>query len=139
MNPSAAPLTAHPSIDQTIVFLPTADLASQRAFYEGVFGMELALDQGVCQIFRAREGAFFGFCHRPETQVQEHEVVIDGPILTIVSQEVDAWYAHCLKHGVRVDGAPRMNEKYLIYHFFAFDPSGYRLEVQRFEDPRWNS
>jgi len=102
-------------------------------------GMEFALDQGVCHLYRAREGSFFGFCERPSTVVEEHEVVIDGPILTLVSKDVDAWFDHCVAQGVRVDGPPRLNEKYLIYHFFAFDPSGYRVEIQRFEDPRWNS
>lgn len=26
-----------------------------------------------------------------------------------------------------------------IYHFFATDPNGYRLEVQKFDDPDWDA
>lgn len=134
-----SPQTVLPPIEQTITFLPTPNLALQKEFYVDTLGMEFVLDQGVCHLYRAREGSFFGFCERPSTVVPQHETVIDGPILTLVSQEVDAWFDHCVREGVRVDGAPRLNEKYLIYHFFAFDPSGYRVEIQRFEDPRWNS
>ncbi len=128
-----------PRIGQTIVFLPVPSLEDQHAFYHGVLQMELALDQGVCRIYRAREGSFFGFCKQSGATVATPQVVTDGPILTLVSEDVDGWYEHCLAHEVKVDGPPRLNPKYLIYHFFAFDPAGYRVEVQRFEDPRWNS
>lgn len=128
-----------PLVGQTIIFLPVPSLEDQHDFYHGVFRMELALDQGVCRIYRAREGSFFGFCSKTDATVTTPEVVTDGPILTLVAEDVDGWYDHCLAKGARVDGPPRLNPKYLIYHFFAFDPAGYRVEVQRFEDSRWNS
>lgn len=134
-----------PPVGQTVVFLPVPSLEAQHDFYHGVLQMELALDQGVCRIYRAREGSFFGFCSQSGVVAQSgavanaSDVVTDGPILTLVSDDVDAWYDHCLARGARVDGPPRLNERYQIYHFFAFDPAGYRVEVQRFEDPRWNS
>ncbi len=132
-----------PPVGQTVIFLPVPSLEDQHAFYHGVLQMELALDQGVCRIYRAKAGSFFGFCRQsgaaPGSHVGSPDVVTDGPILTLVSEDVDGWYDHCLKSSVKVDGPPRLNAKYQIYHFFAFDPAGYRVEVQRFEDPRWNS
>lgn len=31
----------------------------------------------------------------------------------------------------------QLNPRYAIYHCFLRDPSGYLIEIQRFEDPRW--
>jgi hypothetical protein len=38
---------------------------------------------------------------------------------------------------VEIETSPRHNPQYQIYQMFLRDPNGYRVEVQRFEDPRW--
>ena len=60
-------------------------------------------------------------------------------ILTLVSQEVDAWYEYLAAKGAEVTQRPVLNERYNIYHFFVRDPDGYLVEVQRFLDPAWPS
>ncbi len=115
-----------------IVFLPTSNLEAVRHFYGEKLGLELSLDQGPCLIFRLGGTGFVGFClgDGPLTPPS-------GVIITIVTQEVDQWYDRLVAQGVTVDGHARANPSYKIYHFFARDPNGYRVEIQRFDDPNW--
>lgn len=115
--------------EQFISFYPTKDLTATRAFYEGVLGLKLARDQGTCLIFQVTETAFFGFC--------SHFSPLVSPsfMITLVLDDVDAIYQSLLEKQVKLEGPPSLNETYQIYHFFARDPNGYKVEVQRFLDP----
>jgi catechol 2,3-dioxygenase-like lactoylglutathione lyase family enzyme len=112
-----------------ITFLPTCDLAATNAFYHDVLDLEPALDQETCIIYRVG-GAFWGFCESETGPVQPEQV-----ILTLVADDVDGWYDLFVEAGIPCDAPPRENAKYRIYHFFAADPNGYRIEVQRFLHP----
>lgn len=118
-----------PPVEQCITFLRTPDLAATAHFYEAVLGLELLLDQGDCRIYRWAGDGYLGFCRTDEPLSEPHRVV-----LTIVAQDVEGWHAHLTAHGVETDGPPRDNATFRITHFYAADPSGYRLEVQRFWD-----
>lgn len=61
----------------------------------------------------------------------------DRVVLTLVTDDVSGWHARLTEAGARVDGPPRQNERFRIFHFYAFDPDGYRVEIQRFDDPAW--
>jgi len=115
--------------DGFIGFYPCRDLHATTAFY-GQLGLTLVRDQGSCVIFRVSAGGYLGFCEHTEV-LPEHP----GLILTLVLDEVDAAYEQLTTLGVTTEGPPRLNERFGIYHFFARDPEGYRLEVQRFLDP----
>lgn len=123
----------HP-FDQQITFLYTPDLASTAAFYEGILGLELALDQGLCRIYRTAPNAYLGFCERSGAETDPSTV-----IFTLVTQDVDQWYEKLKEKGVPFDKAPAINPRYQIYHCFLRDPNGYLVEIQRFEDPRWTA
>ena len=121
-----------PAIDQQVVFLGARDLEATADFYEGVLKLPLVLDQGSCRIYRVVNGAFLGFCHHLPSSTESRSV-----ILTLVSQEVDAWYAYLLELGIDLEEQPVLNPKYNIYHFFVRDPNGYLVEIQQFLDPVW--
>jgi catechol 2,3-dioxygenase-like lactoylglutathione lyase family enzyme len=118
-------------LDALITFLPVADLERTHAFYNGVLGLPLALDQGSCRIYRVAGGGFVGFC------AKDGAGAVPGIIVTLVTDDVDAWHARVTEAGLETDGAPRLNPQYDIYHFYTTDPDGWAVEVQRFEDPRW--
>jgi catechol 2,3-dioxygenase-like lactoylglutathione lyase family enzyme len=122
-----------PPIDSQITFLPTPDLEATHAFYADVLGLELVLDQGVCRIYRSARDAFLGFCKKDAAASGA------GVILTLVSDDVDGWYASLVERGVTFEKPPALNPDFQIYHCFFRDPNGYLLEIQRFEDPRWAS
>ena len=119
------------TFDSQITFCYTRDLAAAARFYGNVLGLSLALDQGACLIYRVAAGAYLGFCTRDDAPRP------DGVILTLITNDVDGWHARLVERGVRFEKPPAHNEKFNIYHCFLRDPSGYLVEIQRFEDPRW--
>jgi len=125
---------SYPPIDEQITFLYTRDLARSAAFYEDALGFQLAVDQGSCRIYHVvGRTAYFGICERQSAPEQPQ-----GIIFTLVTQDVDGWYAHLTERGIICDGAPRFNDTYHIYHFFCHDPNGYLIEIQRFPDSPWD-
>lgn len=114
-----------------VTFCYVADLGRTARFYEDVLGLTLALDQGPCRIYRVRERAYVGFCTRDDAPRP------DGVILTFVTPDVDRVCAELEARGAALEGRPKVNEAFCIYHAFLRDPDGYLLEIQRFEDPSW--
>jgi nitroreductase len=109
-----------------ILFTSTQDLNQIRKFYQAKIGMTLWLDQGDCVILK--HGNFLvGFCKGEEKSL--------GGVITFfyeTKDEVDAIYQ---KLESDADGSPQVNEKFKIYHFYAQDPEGRRLEFQCFLHP----
>jgi len=106
-----------------ILFLKTADLNGVTGFYLNSVGCQLWLEQPDCRIFR--HGNFlFGFCRGDSAET--------NGVLTFFypsKGQVDNMYSG-LQDIARE--APRMNEKYNIYHFYAKDPEGRDVEFQYF-------
>jgi predicted enzyme related to lactoylglutathione lyase len=121
-----------PPIDQQVTFLYVRDLEVSTRFYGSVIGLEQVLDQGACRIFRVAGEAFLGLCAS-----RERAVVPEGVTVTFVTAEVDAWHARLEAAGAAIEGPPAENTRFNIYNFFARDPDGYLIEVQRFLDPAW--
>lgn len=119
--------------DAQITFLPVADLAVSRSFYEDLLGLEVVTDQGSCLIFAAGPGAYLGVCERDAVSPSE------GVIITLVDDDVDHWSHRLEEAGVQIVSGPDHSDTYGIYHLFFHDPDGHLLEIQRFDDPKWAS
>lgn len=119
-------------IDANITFLRVADIERSHAFYADGLGLTLVLDQGGCRIYRLTDTAYLGVCERTDSGSS-------NVIVTIVSQDVAGWHQRLASVGADVDGPPRDNPDYRIYHFFATDPDGHLIEVQRFWDGDWST
>jgi catechol 2,3-dioxygenase-like lactoylglutathione lyase family enzyme len=122
-----------PPVLSAITFLKTRDLEQTTAFYTGVMGFALALDQGGCRIFTIRPGAHLGFC-RTDGSTGSPEV-----ILTLEVADVQAVTAALEAAGVPVEVQPRFNPQYNITQAFLRDPNGYLIEIQHFLDPAWKN
>lgn len=122
-----------PPVDAQITFLYTRDLARSARFYERVLGRSLVLDQGSYRIYRLVDGAYIGICQRDDAPENN-----SGLILTLVTPDVDAWHERIVASGWPCEHPPRHNAHYKIYHFFLRDPSGYRIEIQRFDSENWD-
>ena len=106
-----------------ITFIRTAMIDTLKAFYLNEIGCELWLDQGGCAIFQ-HGNQLFGFCEAPKAELEG--------LLTFFytnTQMVDYMYGK-LRH--LADAPPMKNPKYRIYHFYAHDPEGRRIEFQVF-------
>ncbi len=126
---------ARPPIDQQIVFIRSRDFDRATRFYEEVLDLPLVLDQGACRIYRVAGDAFLGVCRAQPDQAP----AAGGVIMTFVTNAVSEWYERLLDAGVEIDGAPRDNPNYGIYHFYARDPDGHALEFQYFHSADWPS
>lgn len=116
--------------NQQITFLHASDLVKTKKFYEEVLGAKLVRDQGSCLIFQMVENAFLGFCEHIEPVEQGRKV-----ILTLVSDDVDGWYDQLIRKGLEVIEPPKYNPLFQIYHLFLYDPNGYWIEIQKFDNP----
>lgn len=114
-------------IEHQITFFYTSNLAETAHFYEKILGLPLVLDQGSCRIYRTSSNAAIGFCQKSSVVL-----VTESVILTLITQDVDAWYQHLIHQEVLFDAPPHENSDYRIYHCFLRDPNGYRIEIQRF-------
>jgi catechol 2,3-dioxygenase-like lactoylglutathione lyase family enzyme len=117
-------------IDSTITFLEVADLERSHAFYADGLGLALVLDQGGCRIYRLTGTSYLGVCERSDAGSS-------NVIVTVVTEDVAGWHQRLTAAGAGVDAAPRDNPDYRIHHFFANDPDGHVIEVQRFWDTDW--
>jgi nitroreductase/catechol 2,3-dioxygenase-like lactoylglutathione lyase family enzyme len=106
-----------------LIFLPVSDLRTTITFYKAKLGMDMWLDQGDCAVMQ-NGNLLVGFCERS-----------GGPFEGIITlfyetrEEVDATYQRLQN---LAEDPPKENEAYHIYHFFARDPEGRRLEFQTF-------
>lgn len=115
------------SFDAAVTFVYVADLDRSSAFYGELLGLELVRDQGACRIYRVAGDAYLGVCsHRPPEP--------GGLIITLVTDDVDAWADRLRSNDLDVDG-PHANEQFSIRHLFVRDPDGHLVEIQRFDDP----
>ncbi|MCY4062260.1 MAG: VOC family protein [Chloroflexi bacterium] len=121
-------------IDAQITFIYASNLESSARFYEAVLGLPLAVDQGSCRIYCVLDGrAYLGLC-----QGKPAPEDLSGIIITLVTSDVDGCYARIVARGWQCEHPPQRNENYQIYHFFLRDPSGYRIEIQRFDREDWD-
>ena len=58
-------------------------------------------------------------------------------IITLVTQDVDGRCERLKERGIVFEKPLPSIQKFNIYHAFFQDPSGYLVEIQQFEDPRW--
>jgi catechol 2,3-dioxygenase-like lactoylglutathione lyase family enzyme len=121
------------TFDDQITFLPVADLDRSAVFYGETLGLELAVDQGDCLIYRVAARAFLGVCLRPERAKPS------GVIVTLVTADVDDWHERIITAGGICESPPAAHPDYGIYQAFYRDPDGHLLEIQRFDDPAWSA
>ena len=106
-----------------IVFLRTAAFDAVREFYLTEAEMEIWLEQPGIAILR-HGNMLIGFHRQPQAD-------LDGLITFSYEtrEEVDEMYTRLRDVAT---GAPKENPKYRIYHFFATDPEGRKIEFQQF-------
>ncbi len=109
-----------------IVFYDTSNLAHMRGFYCGKLNLDLLLEQADCLVLQQGNLAL-GFCEREDVETS-------GIICFVCSspEQVDEMYH---KLAAEAEDRPQKNERYGLYHFFARDPEGRRLEFQYFMQP----
>jgi catechol 2,3-dioxygenase-like lactoylglutathione lyase family enzyme len=110
-----------------IVFFRTADRERVADFYRDRLGFEVWLEQDAgCTILR-HDDLKLGFCDAASAS----DVDTDGIVTLYYDTRADVDEKYSDLSDVAVE-APRENDDYDIYQFFAEDPEGRTLEVQTF-------
>ena len=104
------------------------DLPRAMAFYETLLGLELAIDQGWCKIYRAADGAHIGLVDESRGSHRSAETKPVQFMLRVPN--VDAWHDWIAGHAPDALTAPRSNEALGIRAFVFDDPEGYQIEIQ---------
>lgn len=119
-----------PGVEGLITFLYYEDLEGAMRFYEEVMGFEKIVDQGWAKIYRVVGEAHVGLVdgsrgyHRPSPS---------KPVMvTVVVDNVDAWYRYLRVMGVETLTEPRDHEEIGVRAFLLEDPEGYVIEIQKF-------
>ena len=111
-----------------ITFFYYRDLPAAMAYYEDILGLNLAIDQGWCKIYRIADGAHVGLVD--ETRGM-NKWTADKPVqLCIRVPDVDAWYAYA--QGQNLTNLSKLfeNDALGIRAFVFNDPEGYQIEIQ---------
>jgi len=120
-------------IDSQITFLYYDDLRQAQECYGQVMGFDLVEDQCWAKIYRVSGNSFVGIVagEKGFRRPQPYNAVL----LTLVTSDVDGWYDHLQKAGVKLLTTVQCREDIQIRCFFLEDPGGYALEVQQFLRP----
>ena len=117
-----------PSIQAQISWVYTEDLDASTQFYSGVLGLECTRDAGGARIFATGDSAGIGVCRVFADRVIEPS----GSMISIVTDDVDAWYRELLAHDLVIDPPQRL-DSFGIYSLLVHDPNGYVIEFQQFD------
>ncbi|MEM7292400.1 MAG: VOC family protein [Pseudomonadota bacterium] len=115
-------------MNSLITWVYTHDLAVAAMFYGEALGLEVIRDEGSAKIFKVSNNASIGVCTAFEDRVVEPR----GGMISIVTDDVDAWYQRLCDKNIEVEKAPHVLEQFGIYTFFVDDPNGYVVEFQQF-------
>ena len=125
-----APPTA---ITSQVLFLYYEDMEQITRFYGEIMGFKLVEDQGWAKIFRVTDGAFIGAV---DGSRGHHPVRTENSVaVALAVSDVQAWYKHLVAHNVTIKTEPKFHEEIQVEGFFAKDPGGYTIEIQRFAKP----
>ena len=117
-----------PPISTQISWVYADDLETAHEFYTRILGFECTRDQGMARIYEVGPGACIGVCKAHGQRVIEPR----GGMISIVTDDVDAWYRHLYGRGMVIGEPPHRNQAFGIYTFFIEDPNGYVIEFQQF-------
>jgi lactoylglutathione lyase len=111
-----------------ITFFYYRDLPGAMRFYEDILGLQLAIDQGWCKIYRICAGAHVGLVD--ETRGMNKWAPVKPVQLCIRVQNVDDWYAYAQAKALGKLSKLFDNEALGIRAFVFCDPEGYQIEIQ---------
>lgn len=117
-------------INAAITFFYYKDTRKANHFYREVLGLTLAIDQDWSKIYKVSEGAFVGVVDESKGAQRANEI---KPVeLTLLVEDVDAWYQYLREQDVEILSEPKTLEDLQLRMFLIHDPEGYLIEIQKF-------
>ena len=119
------------NIKANMVFFYYKDLDKAVDFYENVLGLTRVLDYGFAKAFQVSRTSLV--CLVDETKGMHKTTEPKTVTLSIITQQVDEWYANLKSKGVKIHSALQESSRIPIKGFVALDSEGYFLEFQTFK------
>ena len=123
------PSRSAPSIDSQVTFLYYKDVAAAAQFYGGILGLEQTFDEGWVEIYRISSTSYVGLVD--ETRGSHRASESKPVMLSIVTDEVDAWYEHIRGADVTILSEISDGTAVPVRSFMVEDPGGYTIEFFR--------
>jgi len=123
------------TIDSSIVWFYYDGLADAARFYGELLGLDLVLDQGWARIYKASGCSFVGLVDASAGKGHCDRASSSAVLLTLVVDDVDAWYARLEATGAPIDRGIETMDEIEVRCFFLRDPGGYAVEIQQFMNP----
>ena len=118
----------HDRTQKLITFLYYKDLPRAMAFYEGVLGLRLAIDQGWSKIYEVTSSGLIGLVDESHGSHRAHPVKPVQICLRVA--DVDAWHRYLIAAGVTITKGPLEVPALGIRVIVFDDPEGYQIEIQ---------
>ena len=120
------PAEPPPPIDAQVTFLYYADLDAAARFYRDVLQLQPTFDQGWVRIFAITPTSSVGLVDESRGA---HRARDDNAVmLSLVTTDVDPWYARLSRAGVEILSNPADSADVPVRAFLVRDPGGYTVE-----------
>lgn len=116
----------------TVIWFYYKDMEGIQRFYEEVMGFDLIADQGWAKIYRVGPTGYFGLVD--ETRGMHSYTEDKGVTMSFLTADIDGWFDYLAGRGdVEMRHEAVVNEE-PYRAFVAYDPEGYYLEWDVFND-----
>lgn len=116
----------------TVVWFYYKDIPAMQRFYEGVLGFDMIVDQGWTKIYRVGPTGYFGLVDQSRGM---HRYTDDKAVtMSFITADIGAWFTYLSKHGGIELRHDEVVEEEAYRAFVAYDPEGYYLEWDVFND-----
>lgn len=113
-----------------ITFLYYQNLDRAIYFFENILMLELVEDQGFAKIYCIQGSAYIGIVDEKQGFLRAQDK--NAVLITLIVDDVDAWYTYLQKQEVKILTGLQDNEQIKARCFFVEGPGGYAFEFQQF-------
>ena len=131
-EPGASNVPPGLGFKSTVVWFYYRDMEGIQRFYEDVLGFDLIVDQGWAKVYRVGPSGYFGLVD--ETLGMHNFTETKGVTMSFLTDDIDGWFDYLngrgdveMRHDAVVEETP-------YRAFVAYDPEGYYLEWDVFND-----
>jgi catechol 2,3-dioxygenase-like lactoylglutathione lyase family enzyme len=130
LRPTAGSRPPELTVHATVLWLYYDELAPIEAFYEGLFDVDLLVDQGWAKVYTASATGYIGLVDgsRGLHQATPEKAVT----VSFITSDAEGWMARASELGVPLRSEEMGNESDRVQTFVGFDPGGYFLEWDTF-------
>ncbi len=131
-EPGASNVPPGLGFKSTVVWFYYRDMDRIQRFYEDVMGFDMIVDQGWTKIYRVGPTGYFGLVD--ETRGMHRYTEQKGVTMSFLTDSIDLWFDYLANRGDVEMRHEAIVEEEPYRAFVAYDPEGYYLEWDVFND-----